>query len=96
MRIIIETDGMPLAPGDSVNQRTGPATAAEEASIDAGGAPGSSGGSIGDEAGVVTDSGAPPDWLLEAIAAVESQGRRDGQSEEVDEAIADAGSGPDA
>jgi hypothetical protein len=101
MRIVLEIDGMrealisaPHAPGpDSVGAPT------EDAAADGGAGPG--GGASGAEAAdatVVTDSGPPPNWLLEAVAAAEAEGRSTGPADAAyaGDGLGDAGAGPSA
>jgi hypothetical protein len=100
MRIVIEIDGMqetalsgpPAAGPDAVG------AAADDAASDGGAGP--AGGAMGSEvaeAAVVTDSGPPPDWLLEAVAAAEAAGGRDaglGEATGGGDGPGDAGAGP--
>lgn len=96
MRIVLEIDGMrdtvisaPHAPGPDE------LAPAEDAATDAGGGPG---GVAAGDATVVTDSGPPPDWLLEAVAAAEAEGRSTGPAAAAytGDELGDAGAGPGA
>lgn len=98
MRVVIEIDGLPVVTGPAAPGAEAVGAAAGEAPADAGGGPGDAGGTETAEAGVVTDSGPPPDWLLEAVAAAEAEGRSTGPAAAGDaaEGLGDAGAGPGA
>ncbi len=101
MRILLEIDGMPAAATAGADATGGTLVAAgrDDAPVDGGGGPGgaTTRNKTADTA-VVTDSGPPPDWLLEAVTAAEAQGRRTGPAT-AGNAVndpSDAGSAPDA
>ena len=100
MRIVIELDGLqePVVRGPSAPSPGAPGAEAEEASDGGGGPNGVAGGSEAAEMAVVTDSGPPPEWLLEAVAAAEAAGHRTGPAAAADAGygLGDAGAGPDS
>lgn len=101
MRVVIDiTDGSGDVPSEhDLSGTAESSTVLEGATTDGGAGPdvGTPGAEGGDGA-VITDSGPPPEWLLDAVAAAESAGvqAQYGQTEPDDGAAADAGSGPDA
>lgn len=99
MRIVIEIDGV------QGTAMTGPDTPGidgetDEVAFDAGTGPSQgTDGTAGTAASVVTDSGPPPDWLLEAVAAAEAAGFQTGLAGAADAdngPSKDAGAGPSA
>lgn len=92
MRIVIEVDsvqGMALNAPDTLEDR-----ATDDVAVDAGSGPDQgTDGTAGAETTIVTDSGPPPDWLLDEVAAAEAAGY---PTAPADAADADNGLGNDA
>jgi len=100
MRIVIDVDGVQetVLLGSSARGAGAVGAEAEEATDGGGGPSGGVGGIEVADVAVVTDSGPPPDWLLEAVARAEAAGRSTCPTEAVDVeyGLGDGGAGPGA
>jgi hypothetical protein len=94
MRIVIEIDGVE-GTAHATRSSDRHANASDEALGDGGAGPDLRGSGAPDADTADADSGPPPDWLLEAVAAAEAEGR-DAATEgaDTDGQPGDAGPGP--
>jgi hypothetical protein len=98
MRILIDTEGVKgvqeAFTGTSMGSAMG--SASDETPLDGGSGPnGGAGSDPAVSAQTATDSGAPPDWLLRAVAAAEAgAGHGVGVGEQAGTGVEDGGAAP--